>query len=148
MKQVNNENIIKGLLGSFLGSFIGILIIVLFSNFGIVASISGFVMASLTIRFYKNYSGNISKIGLLLCVIVMVVMTLVAHNLSVTLEIAKVQNQAGYTPDVIYIFTHIFYFLRNGYIKAGYYISRLVLLYLFMFIGAYNVISSNIRNLK
>ena len=147
MSQVKEENILKGILGAFLGSFIGLLIIVVFSNFGIVASISGFVMAFLTIKYYKKFAGDISKLGIIISIIVMIIMTLLALNLSISLEIIKVQNQSGYMPNFIYIFTHIYHLIKINYINLGYYLSRLALLYLFMFIGAFNVIRSNLKNL-
>lgn len=148
MSQSKDENILKGLLGAFLGSFVGLLIIVIFSNFGIVASISGSVMASLTVKYYKKFAGDMSKTGLIISVIVMIIMTLLALNISISLEIVKVQNQSGYMPNFIYIFTNIYYLIKINYINLGYYLSRLVLLYLFMFIGAYSVIRNNLKNLK
>lgn len=148
MIQDNNENILKGTLGAILGSIIGLILIVLFSNLGIVASVSGYVMAIFTFKYYKKFSNYISKNGLIVCIIIMIIMTFFAHNFSIALDIFKAQIQAGNRSNYFYIFINIFNLIKNNYINLGYYLSKLILLYLFMIIGSFTVIANTYKNVN
>ena len=148
MKKNNREQFFYGLVGALIGSLVGVLLIVLLSYIGIVASIAGYVMAILTINFYKKFAGAISMNGLLICILVMIIMTFFALNLSFTIKIMLEYNSAGYSSNFFYIFKNFFRLLSNGTINKGVYLSSMILLYLFNFIGAFITFKNTYNEVK
>ncbi len=79
---VQNENVVKGLLGAFIGSLVGVAAIVIVSLLGYVAAISGIIMAIATLKGYQMLGGKLTKKGVILSFIAMVIMTFFADQLS------------------------------------------------------------------
>lgn len=142
------ENMLMGIIGALVGSLAGVAVIMLLSKLGFVASVSGAVMSFCTIFMYEKLGHKLSKKGLIICVIVVIAMTYVAHNLTYTLEMYKYLVENGYKPS----FTKIFFKFYDAYdlLYEDYsgYIGNLVMLYLFSALGAFGIIKEKIHELK
>ena len=75
------ENMIGGIVGALVGSLLGVACIVILSQLGYVAALSGVVMAVCTLKGYEIGSGKLSKRGIVISVILMLVMTYVGDRL-------------------------------------------------------------------
>ncbi len=75
------ENIPLGIMGAVLGSLIGVAAIVIIGQLGYVAAISGFLLAIFTFKGYEKFSGKMGKVGLAICVVIMIAMVFVGNHL-------------------------------------------------------------------
>ena len=85
-KEIKKENVFKGIIGGLIGSLAGVLAIVLFSKLGYIASVAGLIMAVCTIKLYEKFAGSIGKKGIISCIVIMIIMTIVAENTSFTVK--------------------------------------------------------------
>lgn len=80
-EQVSQENFAKGCIGALIGALIGGAAIFLIGKAGFIASLSGFVLAFLTFFLYEKMGGGLSKKGLIVCLILILVVPYLAHRL-------------------------------------------------------------------
>ena len=142
------EDIVKGIVGALIGSLAGVVAIILLDLVGFVASAAGVVMGVCTITLYEKFAGSISKKGIIACIVVMVVMTLVAENLAVSIAIYKALKEIGINSSVWLVFKNLYGLMSDGYIEVGNYVLALVLVYVFTALGAYSVIKKKINLMK
>lgn len=139
-KEQKSENIIGGIVGALLGSVIGIICIIFFSQLGRISVLSGFVMAICTIKGYEMLGGKLTKKGIVISVIMMLVMTYVGDRLDWAIEIVKEWNDVNFFT----AFQAVPYLLAEEVIDIGSYMLNLILLYIFTIVGAaaavYNVV--------
>ena len=83
------ENVLAGIVGATLGSLIGVVAIVIFDQLGLVAAISGFVMAICAIKGYELLGGSISTKGLIVSLVIMIVMVWVGEKAAWTLALKQ-----------------------------------------------------------
>jgi len=83
------ENVLFGIVGAFLGSLIGVACIIIISQLGYVASISGLVMSVCTVYGYSMLAKDFSFKGAIISLIMMIVMTYFADKASWCISIAK-----------------------------------------------------------
>lgn len=88
-KAEKEENVIGGVIGALIGSLLGVLCIVLFSMMGYVAAISGVVMAFGALKGYEMLAGKLSKPGVAVSVVFMVIMTYVGNRLAIAVDVLK-----------------------------------------------------------
>lgn len=144
----NEENMTKGILGALLGSIIGIIVIILFGKLGFVASIAGFVMAGATIKLYEKFAGDISKKGIIVCIIIMIVMTIVGNNLTISILLVDELRENNIEATVFDIFIRFYTLLSNGYIDVSSYLTNLFMVLLFNVIGAFSFLRDKFNTLK
>ena len=145
----SKENIGKGILGSIIGSLVGAVIIIILSRIGFVASVAGLAMAYCTFYLYEKFAGSISKKGIIICIIVMIVMTFLAENMAVSMDISNELSKLGYKSfDTMYVFTNFFSLLEEGVIDSGTYAINLLMVYVFNAIGAFGIIKTKLNNVK
>jgi hypothetical protein len=147
-EEEKNEDIVKGIIGALIGSLAGVVAIVLLDLVGFVASAAGVIMGVCTITLYEKFAGSISKKGIVVCAVVMVIMTLVAENLAFAIAIYKALKQIGIDTSIWRVFTHLYSLMSGGYIEVGNYVLNLVLVYVFTALGAYSVIKKKLNLLK
>lgn len=128
------ENVFLGIIGALLGGILGGASIVLLGQVGMVAAISGVVLAFCTLKGYELLGKKLSKQGLLICLVVMLVMPYLADRISWTLVIVEeLQLQFGdafkYVHDVVEE-----YELQSDYWKD------LLLIYGFTALGAFSIV--------
>lgn len=137
------ERVGLGILGALIGALIGGASIVLLSQLGYVASISGVIMAFCTVKGYKLLAGRISKTGIILCAILMIVTPFLADAIDWCLVIMEAYSEYGITMlDAFVIFPEC---LMDGSIEIPDYLGNLGMLYLFVVIGAVGTFIKEIK---
>lgn len=92
------ENIPLGILGALIGALLGGLSIVLFYQMNLVSGISGVLLAFCTLKGYELLGGKLSKLGIGLSVVLIIVMPFGAYLVSS--GIAIMEELKTYLPDL------------------------------------------------
>lgn len=131
LKKLNKkENIAGGILGALVGSIIGGLCILLIAQLGYVAAISGIVMAAATLYGYEKLGGKLTKKGVIISAVLMIIMTLLANRTDWAIEVAKVAHTDFFTA-----FKGLSYLLQNGYIENTAYYWSIGMIFIFELLG-------------
>lgn len=143
-QQTKKENVVGGIVGALLGSLLGVLCIVILSQLGYVAAISGVVMAVGVLKGYELLGGKLTKKGVVIGVIIMLIMTYVGDRLD--WAIALYQEGAEYFDATVFDWYRIVPdLLAEDYIDMGAYVGNLILLYLFLALGAVPTIIAKVK---
>ena len=134
--EVTQENFLLGILGAIGGAFLGGLSIVLLGRLGIIASLSGVLIAFLTVGGYKLLGKTLSTKGFIVCIILMLLTPYIADRADWAILVA--QELYGYTFGEAY--AAIPELIDRGAIESGVYIGNLLKLYLFTGIGALSML--------
>lgn len=137
------ENRIGGAVGALLGSLIGVLCIVLISQLGYVAALSGLVMAVCTLKGYELLGGKLSGVGIAISSLLMLAMTYVGDRLDWAIIIARELETDLFTG-----FQVVPLLLSEQMIDAGRYWGNLAMLYAFLLIGAVPTVLAAAKNQK
>ncbi len=143
-----DESVILGIIGAIIGSLAGGALIIFFSSIGFVASLAGLAMAVCTLLLYEKFAGSISKKGIIISVIIMIVMTLLAENLAISLKAAKELKEYGYDLSFIDIFKNLYTYLKDDVLDMSNYLSNLFMVYLFTILGAVGTIVKKFKTIK
>jgi len=130
------ENFVMGIVGAAIGALLGSIVLIILYQIGVVAAISGLIMAALAGIGYEKLGGHMSKKGAIASIIVVLVVIFVSYNLAVSIEISGEFEKYGYDVSTFDIFTDIFDYIKNGYIKSSAYWGNLLLVYFFSAMGA------------
>ena len=133
------ENVFTGTIGALLGALIGGVSIVLLADFGILAAISGWILAICTLKGYELLGGRLGVAGIVICCALMLLTPYIADRVFLTFFLIR-ELDAGISA-FSQIFTMIPNLIGNG-IETAAYIKDLVMLYIFVAIGA----SGTLRN--
>ena len=125
------ERVVLGTLGAFVGALIGTICIVILGQFGYIASICGVVMGFCAMGGYQLLGKKMSKKGIIITIVIMLVMVYVSNWFSYALAVADVAEV-----DVLTAFLVTPELVSEDFIDAGAYYKDLVMLYAFMAIGA------------
>lgn len=125
------ERVVLGTLGAFVGALVGTICIVILGQFGYIASICGVVMGFCAMGGYQLLGKKMSKKGIIITIVIMLVMVYVGNWFSYALAVADVAEV-----DVLTAFLVTPELVSEGFIDAGAYYKDLVMLYAFMAIGA------------
>jgi len=125
------ENLIGGIVGALVGSLLGVACIVILSQLGYVAALSGVVMAVCTLKGYEIGSGKLSKRGIVISVILMLIMTYVGDRLDWAIMIAR-----EFEVDIAMGYRSVPLLLSEELIDFGSYIANLLMVYVFLLLGA------------
>lgn len=144
-EEEKKENLAGGIVGALLGSLIGVVCIILLSQLGYVAALSGAVMAVGVLKGYEMLGGKLTKKGIVISIVIMLFMAYVGDSLdwAILLYGEGGGAEAGYTlfecyrllPDA----------LSLGIIDVGSYIANLGMIYLFLLLGAVPTIRSKVK---
>lgn len=136
--QSRKENVLSGTIGAFIGSLLGVLMIVVLGRLGIVASFSGVVMAVGVLKGYKILGGNLSKRGIVISVVIMLIMAYVGDRLDWALLVY--QEYGRWTGSIRFSFVECYLavpgLIRAGVIEMRRYLLNLAMLYGFLLLGA------------
>lgn len=136
------ENAFTGTIGAFLGSLIGTLAIVIFGQIGYVVTLAGIIMGVCVIKGYELLGNKLSKKGIVISIIIVVLMTYIANRIDWSISIAK-QLEWGFFES----FINCDYVLEYFEIKGSYY-GDLALKYLFTLFGAIPLIVTSLNTRK
>ena len=129
------ENIVGGIVGALLGSLLGAASIILLSQLGYVAAISGLIMAICTLKGYEMLGGKITKKGVVIALVIMLGMTYAADRLDWAIVIARELEQ-----DLFLSYKAVPALLHMEVIPAENYYGSLVMVYLFVILGAFSTV--------
>ena len=141
------ENVLLGIVGAFVGALIGGASIVLLSQIGYVASISGLILAVCTQKGYELLAKGLSGKGIAISVILMLVTPFLADWIDWALLIMQEWSAYGVTfSEAFWVMPEL---LKDGSIEMSQYLGNLGMIYLFVLLGAvYTVKDALKRNKK
>ena len=137
------ENLVGGVVGALIGSLLGVASIVLLSQLGYVAAISGVIMAVCALKGYELLGGKLTKKGVIISVVIMIVMTYVGDRVDWAIMIARELET-----DVFYGYRLLPLLLSEKIIDMTSYVLNLVLVYAFLLVGAIPTIRNAMRKDK
>ena len=83
------DNVPMGILGALIGALLGGVCIVLLGQAGYVASLSGIVLAFCTLKGYELLGGKLSKVGIAVSAVLILVMPFGAYLVDVALTVME-----------------------------------------------------------
>lgn len=137
------ENVIGGIVGALLGTLIGVVCIIILSQLGYVAALSGVVMAVCTLKGYEMLGRKLSKKGIIISCILMIVMTYAGDRLDWAIVVAR-----ELAWDVFTSYQAIPWLLQEFIIEPSVYWGNLAMVYVFLLLGAVPTIISTLKNKK
>lgn len=143
-KAKKKENMVGGIVGAVLGSLVGVLSIVLLSQLGYVAALSGAVMAIGVLKGYELLGGRLTKKGIVISIVVMLAMTYFGDRLDWAIRMV----QEGIGDNVFSCYRAVSRALKVGIIEKNAYLGNLALLYMFLLLGAVPTIINRVREKK
>lgn len=124
-----------GIIGALVGALLGGASIVLLSQLGYVASLSGFILAICTLKGYELLAKGLSKKGVIICAALMLLTPFVADYLDWGIAIYAELAAYGFTfGECIALIPE---FLADGTIEMGQYLKNLGMIYLFVVMGGF-----------
>ena len=137
-KSKKTENIVGGIIGALLGSLIGAAAIIIFSQLGYIAAISGVIMGVCALKGYELLGGKLSKAGIVISSIIMVIMVYLSFQLDLAIVLHNEYPAYGIFDAFKLINGIVFY-------DAASFLPHLILLYIFTFVGAAPTVSAALR---
>lgn len=137
------ENLVGGVVGALIGSLLGAASIILLSQLGYVAAISGVIMAVCALKGYELLGGKLTKKGVIISGVIMIVMTYVGDRVDWAIMIARELET-----DVFYGYRLLPLLLSEEVIDMTSYVLELVLLYALLLVGAIPTIQNAMRKDK
>lgn len=137
------ENVLLGLIGALVGAVLGGASIILLSQLGYIASISGFILAICTLKGYELLGKRLSKKGIVLCVILMIVTPFVADWIDWAIFLMKDYPEYGLTlVDSCIMLGEL---MAEGYVDMFEYVKNLGMIYLFVILGAFGTLKNALK---
>ena len=142
------ENIVGGIVGALLGSLLGALSILVLSQLGYVAALSGAIMAVCVLKGYEMLGGKLTKKAIVISVIIMILMTYFGDRVDWAIILFRDAGagEAGY--NIFECYRLVPYALTEEIIDIGSYLGNLFLLYLFVALGAVPAIRGKLKEKK
>lgn len=140
-KAAKKESVLAGVIGSVLGSLVGVVCIILLSRLGYVAALSGIAMAVCTLKGYELLGRKLSKKGVAIGSLVMLVMTYAADRLDWAVVIMQ-----EWGLDFFVSYQLVPQLLAEGYIDIGNYWTNLAMVYAFVLLGALPIVIGAMRD--
>lgn len=129
------ENVALGIVGALIGAVLGGASIVLLSQIGYIASISGFLLAFCTLKGYELLAKGLSKKGIVICLILMLVTPFVADWLDWGLVMLSELGDYGFS--YVECLQLLPEFLAEYPELMADYLKNLGMLYLFVVLGGF-----------
>jgi len=139
------ENVALGFVGALIGALLGGASIILISRLGYVAAISGILIAFCTLKGYELLAKRMSKTGLVICFILMLVTPFVANALDLVLQLSAEWQEYGVTLADCAVYLAELITTDGEMLRM--YLSDLGMVYLFTAIGAFAIVRNALRNL-
>ena len=129
------ENVVMGILGALVGAVLGGACIILLSQIGYIASISGFVLAFCTLKGYELLAKGMSTKGIVICLILMILTPFVADWLDWGILFMRELPEYGFSLlDWVLLLPTL---LAEDSELMGEYLKNLGMLYLFVVLGGF-----------
>ena len=137
-------NIVGGIVGALLGSLIGVAVWVLIYQLGYLSAIAGVVMVICAFKGYELLGGKLSKVGIIICCAISVLMVLFAEQISLSIEIYNVYKEYYYIT-FFDAFQSVPAFLEDSEVLSAV-IYDLAIGYVLMALGAWSTIHQALKN--
>ena len=137
------ENVITGFVGALLGALLGAGCIILLSQLGYIASVSGLVLAVCTLKGYELLGGKLSGKGIVVCIILMLITPYFADRIDWAIVIMQEWEAYGVTFGEA--FAAVPELLADGSIEMGTYLKTLLMIYGFALLGAFTTLRNTLR---
>lgn len=141
------ENVVAGVVGAVLGALIGAAAIILLSLAGYVAAISGIILAVCTFKGYELLGGKLSKKGIIISLILVLITPFVADWISWGIVIYQ-EFSSVYDITIADAIGAVGPFLQEGAIEKSAYTTNLLMLYGFTALGAFSSVRSHLKSMK
>ncbi len=138
------ENVVTGVVGALLGAAIGGGSVILLSQLGYVAALSGLLLAVCTLKGYELLGGRLSKKGIVICLVLMLVTPYIADRLDWAIVLMKE------LPDITLgeAFAAIPGLIEEDIIEKSSYTTNLLMIYGFAILGAFSTVRGLFRKKK
>ena len=133
------ENMFLGMVGAVAGALIGGASIVLFSQMGYIASISGMILAFCTLKGYELLARGISRGGVVFCAILMLLTPFAADWVDWAIYLMGYGLTFG---EGMMAFVDL---LLNGGIDMSEYLKNLGMIYLFAVLGGFYTVRDALK---
>lgn len=90
---MKKDNVVMGMIGAVLGALLGSILWILIAQLGFIAGIAGYAIVFCSIKGYTILGGNISKKGIIICVIFSLLMILLSEYISIGIAVQEVLNE-------------------------------------------------------
>ena len=137
------ENMVTGFVGALLGALIGAGSIILLSQLGYIASVSGLILAVCTLKGYELLGGKLSGKGVAVCVVLMLLTPYVADRID--WAILLMNEFADYGITLREAFAIIPELLADGSIEMDLYLKNLLMIYGFALLGAFSTLRTALK---
>lgn len=141
------ENVVTGIVGAVLGALIGAVAIILLSMAGYVAAISGIILAVCTFKGYELLGGKLSKKGIVISLILILVTPFVADWIGWGILIYQ-EFSSIYDITIADAIGAVGPFLQEGAIEMSAYTTNLLMLYGFTALGAFSTVAGQFKKNK
>ncbi len=147
MKQIadaeTRENVVAGTVGALLGSLLGAASIILLDAAGYVAAISGVILAVCSLKGYELLGKKLSKKGVFISILFMVLMVWAGNRMSWTISIRDAYNQQY--PNEAISLMECFQYLKQIITSEAYtsYLGNLVMVAIFAILGAFPTVKNS-----
>ena len=129
------ENVFLGLIGAFIGAMLGGASIILLSQLGYIASVSGLILSFCTLKGYRLLAGKMGNLGIVTCMVLMLITPFAADLLDWGIMAYRELGSYGYTfMDCLLLLPE---FIKDGTIPMGEYLKNLGMIYLFVVMGGF-----------
>ena len=134
------ENFVMGVIGALIGALLGAASIILLSQLGYIAAISGVILALCTLKGYELLGKNLSRKGIVVCVILMLITPFIADWIDWAIYLKRELGDYGMSlMDCCVLMVDM---LKAGYVEMGEYLKNLGMIYLFVVMGAAGILKS------
>ena len=140
--ETKQENMLAGIVGALMGGIIGGVGIVLVGQLGLISALSGVVLALCTLKGYELLGRKLSKQGILVSIVIMLVVPYLADRVSWALTIVK---------EFEWMFGDAFLYVHKVVKEAGAeadYWKDLLFVYAFTALGAYTIIKQTLKQTR
>lgn len=137
------ENTLLGLIGALVGAILGGASIILLSQLGYIASISGFILAFCTLKGYELLGKRLSKKGIVICVILMLITPFIADWIDWSIYLMR--DYPEYDMTILDACITFGALIAEGAVDMFEYVKNLGMIYLFVVLGAFGTLKKAIR---
>ena len=137
------ENFLLGLIGALVGAILGGASIILLSQIGYIASISGFILAICTLKGYELLGKRLSGKGIALCILLMIVTPFLADWIDWAIYLMR--DYPEYELTIVDACIAIAGLMAEGYVDMAEYLKNLGMIYLFVVLGAFGTLKNVLK---
>ena len=137
------ENFLLGLIGALVGAILGGASIILLSQIGYIASISGFILAICTLKGYELLGKRLSGKGIALCILLMIVTPFLADWIDWAIYLMR--DYPEYELTIVDACVALAGLMAEGYVDMAEYLKNLGMIYLFVVLGAFGTLKNVLK---